>query len=113
MSGNSPEERKLLLVFGGMLLSGTVLLGSMIWGKPAIGGLLIVLWVWLSPFIIAYLRGHPEKRYIFFLLVLLGWSILGWALALLWACSRIKREGEAPDEPPPQPRGELSRQEGT
>ncbi|GEM_PF-2837225 len=113
VAGNSPEERKLLLVFGGMLLSGAVLLGTAIWGKPAIGGLLIVLWVWLSPFIIAYLRGHPEKRYIFFLLVLLGWSILGWALALLWACSRIKREGEAPDEPPPQPRGELSCQEGT
>ena len=103
-----------------MLLSGAFLLGTAIWGKPAIGGLLIVLWVWLSPFTIAYLRGHPEKRYIFLLLVLLGWTGLGWALALLWACSRISEElasqpsceEELPEEPPPQHRRELSHQEG-
>jgi hypothetical protein len=37
------------------------------------------------PYFIADRRRHPSPLAVFFLNLLLGWTILGWGIALLWA----------------------------
>ena len=39
------------------------------------------------PTIIAYNRDHHNQIAIFVLNLLLGWTFLGWVIALVWACS--------------------------
>jgi hypothetical protein len=41
--------------------------------------------LYLLPAIIAYERRHPQKQAIFAVNLLLGWSFLGWAAAMIWA----------------------------
>jgi multisubunit Na+/H+ antiporter MnhB subunit len=48
-------------------------------------GLLAVLY--MLPTIIAYQRHHNNKLAITMLNVLLGWTLLGWIAALVWACT--------------------------
>lgn len=48
---------------------------------PAILGLA----VYFIPSIVAKHRGHPQLLAIFMLNLFLGWSIFGWAAALVWA----------------------------
>ena len=39
------------------------------------------------PAIIADFRGHHNKLAIFWLTFFLGWSLLGWIIAFVWACT--------------------------
>lgn len=39
----------------------------------------------LIPWMIAVLRGHNNKMPIFLLCFFLGWTIIGWIIALIWA----------------------------
>lgn len=41
--------------------------------------------IYFLPTIIACERGHKNAFAIFVLNVLLGWSIIGWAIALIWS----------------------------
>lgn len=46
---------------------------------------LALIIIYFLPTIIAYERGHKNTLAIFVLNILLGWSIIGWAIALIWA----------------------------
>lgn len=41
--------------------------------------------IYFLPTIIACERGHKNALAIFVLNILLGWSIIGWAIALIWS----------------------------
>ena len=54
----------------------------------AIGGLIIfamVMAIYFLPTIVASNRGHESAGAIFFLNLLLGWTMLGWVVAFVWA----------------------------
>ena len=59
------------------------------------GGLLCLMLVgllfYLLPGVIAVLRGHHNAFAILLLNVLLGWTFVGWAVALVWAFTVIER----------------------
>jgi len=47
--------------------------------------LLLGLGGYLAPAIFAFKRRHPNRVGIFLLNLLTGWSVIGWALALVWS----------------------------
>ena len=51
------------------------------------GSFLIVLALYFLPAIIAALREHNNAGAILVLNLFLGWTVLGWVLALVWACT--------------------------
>lgn len=48
-------------------------------------GLVVGIFVNFIPTMIAVLRGHQNIAAIFVLNLLLGWTFIGWAVALVWA----------------------------
>src|SRR5262245_29005820 len=46
---------------------------------------LILLFVYFLPAVVANARDHHNSLAIFFLNLLLGWTVLGWIAALIWA----------------------------
>ncbi len=52
----------------------------------SIGG----MFLYFVPTMFAFVREHPQKAAIFALNLLLGWTILGWAGAFVWACLSTK-----------------------
>jgi hypothetical protein len=42
------------------------------------------------PTLVAYCRHHHNAGANFFLNLLLGWTVIGWIIALLWACSHVR-----------------------
>ncbi len=61
-------------------------------------GVCLAAFVYFLPSFVAGLRGHQNAPAIFVLNLLLGWSFIGWAVALVWAFTEVRRQG-APDEP--------------
>jgi hypothetical protein len=53
-----------------------------------IGLALVALWIYLLPSYVAARRRHANMPALFAFNVLLGWTFLGWALALVWALWR-------------------------
>ncbi len=49
--------------------------------------ILIFIIIYIIPIIVAHVRNHPNKLAITVLDILLGWSVLGWIGALVWACT--------------------------
>ena len=47
--------------------------------------LLILLSLYLLPFIIAKSRGMANRWSIFFLNLFLGWTLVGWVVSLCWS----------------------------
>ncbi|NTV98339.1 MAG: superinfection immunity protein [Chlorobiaceae bacterium] len=45
--------------------------------------------MYFLPAIIAVLRGHPQKLPIFILDFLAGWTVVGWIVAVVWACTKF------------------------
>jgi hypothetical protein len=43
--------------------------------------------IYLAPAFIAERRGHRNAIAIYILTLLLGWTFIGWAIALVWACT--------------------------
>jgi Superinfection immunity protein len=85
MSGFGTAGADLQQALGG--LGGLILLG------------LIVL-VYFSPMCVAYYRGHPNAMAIFALNLLLGWTFIGWVVALVWALTAVPRRESAPGSQP-------------
>ena len=55
--------------------------------------------VYFIPTMIAWDRGHKNTAALFALNILLGWTFLGWAAALVWALmSQDKRKKVVHDE---------------
>lgn len=47
--------------------------------------LLMILSLYLLPFIIAKSRGMANRWSIFFLNLFLGWTLIGWVVSLCWS----------------------------
>ena len=43
------------------------------------------------PTISAHFRGHHQTDAIFFLNLLLGWTVLGWIISIVWAFTAVKK----------------------
>lgn len=52
-------------------------------------GLFGVLWLGFLPTCIAIDRGHPNRVPILLVNLFVGWSGIGWVVALVWACTAI------------------------
>ena len=48
--------------------------------------------LYLLPAIVAYKRKHHNRLAILLLNILAGWSFIGWAVAMVWACTRVQAE---------------------
>ncbi len=46
--------------------------------------------LYFLPAFVAYGRGHHQKAAIGMLNIFLGWTVLGWIVALIWAVTAIK-----------------------
>lgn len=66
------------------------------------------LLVYFLPSFVAFARRHRQRVAIFLLNFLLGWTILGWIIALVWAATtdveRRPAGRKAPDPSSPAPR---------
>lgn len=51
----------------------------------------IFLAFYLAPWLIAYQRSHQNQLAIAVLNVLLGWTVIGWIVALIWACTAVQK----------------------
>jgi hypothetical protein len=78
----------------GIVFAAIVALFSLIWigGSDAGGGpvklllvLMILIPIYFLPSFAAKSRRHSKQKAIFLLNLLLGWSLLGWVVALVWA----------------------------
>lgn len=49
--------------------------------------------LYLLPVFVAYLRGHPDSGAIVVVTLFLGWSFVGWVVALAWACAAVRGGG--------------------
>lgn len=51
----------------------------------------IAVGIYFFPTLIASSRGHHNTAAIFVLNAFLGWTFLGWVIALVWACTIVWR----------------------
>ncbi len=49
-----------------------------------------ILIVYSLPTFVAYLRKHPQRRLVGVINLFLGWTFLGWVVALVWAASTFQ-----------------------
>jgi hypothetical protein len=49
--------------------------------------LIVATLIYFLPTIIALARGHLSTLAIFLLNLFLGWTLLGWIIALIWSCT--------------------------
>ena len=54
--------------------------------------LIIALVIYFIPVIIACDRGHPQTYSIAVINIFLGWTFVGWVIALAMALSAVKKE---------------------
>ena len=52
---------------------------------------IFILWLYFLPGIMANDSNHTRKTAIWVLNTFLGWTILGWFVALIWACVDPKK----------------------
>jgi hypothetical protein len=59
--------------------------------SPALRGenamLIVAVLLYFLPTVIALSRGHLSALAIFFLNLFLGWTLIGWIIALIWSCT--------------------------
>ncbi len=53
--------------------------------------LIVIVAAYFLPTIIAAIRNHHQVNPIFMLNLLLGWTVLGWIAALIWAVSAVQK----------------------
>jgi len=58
----------------------------------------IVLVAYVLPAIIARSRDHHNSGAILALNLLLGWTLVGWVAAFVWACTNIHRPAASTDD---------------
>ena len=57
-------------------------------------GVLLCLAFYFLPSLVAYGRKHHQRLAILVLNLVLGATGLAWAIALIWACTAVKRQTE-------------------
>lgn len=95
-------NRFLLFVFGGTAAVGIMMLmggnspAAFMWGIAA----LVALGIWINfiPTWVAYSREHPNRVPILLLNIFLGWTLIGWVGALVWACLAIPEPVSRPEQ---------------
>jgi hypothetical protein len=55
---------------------------------------LVAIALYLLPAIVAAARKHPSGWAIFILNLLLGWTVLGWIIALIWSATGERGAGQ-------------------
>ena len=86
-------------VFVWVVLGGVFLLVALVdlgvipdYSLPSEGGglygVLIILGIYLLPSVVAWNRKHNNRAAIITLNILLGWTVIGWAGALVWAMTK-------------------------
>lgn len=65
-----------------------------------------ILAVYLIPSIVSHVRHHRNTTAITVLNILLGWTALGWIIALIWACTdnvrpKLEKAARAIQQRPP------------
>lgn len=87
------QKTEKLAVFFSVLL-GILAIGYLA-QDPAAGGPIVLLSLLLGgyflPVIVAAHRGHHQLLAIGALDLLLGWTVLGWVGAMVWACTEVHR----------------------
>lgn len=48
--------------------------------------------VYIFPYLVALVRRHHQRNAIFVLNLLLGWTVLGWVIALVWSMTAVHRQ---------------------
>lgn len=66
---------------------GAAVAAVVMWLVIAAGSFL----AWLAPVVIAVWRGHPNTAAICVVDVLLGWTCIGWVVALAWSMTAFDR----------------------
>jgi T4 superinfection immunity protein len=66
-------------------------------GGVALLFLIVIFLVYFLPGIVSAARHHPNADAIFILNLFLGWTILGWVIALVWACTYVGPSEDAHD----------------
>jgi hypothetical protein len=66
-------------------------------GDDGLGAFLVLLAIaaYFIPTVIAAVRSHHNAGAICVLNLLLGWTVLGWVAAIVWACTATKQQQEA------------------
>jgi len=54
--------------------------------------LLALMFLYFLPYINAHEKGHPQKEAIGCINLFLGWTFIGWVVALAWSCTTQKKE---------------------
>jgi hypothetical protein len=54
---------------------------------------LALVGVYILPILIAARRKHPQIAPITLITLLLGWTVIGWIVALIWSVASFRREG--------------------
>lgn len=55
------------------------------YGLIAVAALAALCAIYFLPSIVAKASGHPQTTAIYVLNALLGWTLIGWVIALVWA----------------------------
>ena len=58
-----------------------------------------LLCLYFLPLVVACCRHHPQALAIGMLNLLFGWTMLGWAAALIWACTAVRPRAITTDAP--------------
>jgi hypothetical protein len=74
--------------------------------------LIVAVLLYFLPTVVALIRGHLSALAIFLLNLFLGWTLIGWIIALIWSCTgntsanfyRLQAGAPGPNGPIPQPR---------
>ena len=74
--------------------------------------LIVAVLLYFLPTVVALIRGHLSALAIFLLNLFLGWTLIGWIIALIWSCTgntaanfyRLAAGAPGPNGPIPQPR---------
>lgn len=61
-------------------------------GTLGFGTLIVLLFFYFLPTIVALARRHQNGLAIFVLNLLLGWTFIGWAIALIWAFTVVEKQ---------------------
>jgi Superinfection immunity protein len=54
--------------------------------------LILLLVMYFVPWVVAGVRGHPQQNSIMVLNLFLGWTFIGWVIALIWAVSAFEKK---------------------
>jgi len=61
-------------------------------GTLGLGTLIVMLFFYFLPTMIALARQHHNGLAIFVLNLLLGWTFLGWVIALIWSFTVVQKK---------------------